>query len=553
VRYTGRVAGSALVGAALLFSVSGGAASAATLPQLPISSLTQVIADSVHNELFLGTNASVVVTDLTGNLITTWGAAPKPGGMVTDGSSVYAVNGAVVDAFSAVAPVPTASAVYHLPAGDTPSSVAFQFGRIWVSYSSATETGAIGYWTAGQPAAINFHADALSAAGTWANPPRLAADPNPATEGTLVALDNAGGMIATYNVSGNAFQTTPKAESDVFAACTGLKDLAVSAGGGDFTLACSGGTGTLTYTNALVPVASPAITAGQGSVPSPDAVTYAPDNTGLAVGSNNGVNPSLSVFKLTGTPMTKDALAAANEIVAPGGLSWASDAVKLYAVLKDTNTGNYLLDTVVYAQYLTSNLDLMNTGTGNWVAGSKLTLKGSLSYENATGTGTTIPPVGTTVRLLRRLTTSNVSTTLLVKTVAGGGFTVIDTPPAGNYFYVAYYPGTGTDSPAWHTVRDNVTIGHTTLKVTTSASSVKAGTTITVTAHLGKWQKNKTVTIYGRVGNGGWTTIKRALVSPTGILTASVKVSKTMQFKAYFAGDGWYAALSSAIVTVSAH
>jgi hypothetical protein len=541
----GRLAGSALVGAALLFTVPGGAASAATLPQLPINSLTQVIADSVHNELFLGTNADIVVTNLTGTTVTTWAAAPQAGGMAFDGTNVYAANGNVVDAFSATAPL-AAPATYQLPVGATASSVAFQFGRIWVSYSTATLTGAIGYFTFNQT--TTFHANVLSAAGTWTAPPRLAADPNPATEGTLVAVDGVADptMVATYNVSGNAFGTAPKAENDAFAACTGLSDLAVSAGGGDFTLAC--GSGVVTFTNGLAAVTSAAITAGQGSVPSPDAVTYAPDNTGLAVGSNDGANPSLSVFKVTGAAM----LSAANEVVAPGGLSWASDAVKLYAVVK--NGGNYFLDTRVYAQYLTSNVDLVNTGTGNWVANSKLTLKGSLTYENATGTGTTVPPVGTIVRILRRLTTSNVNTTLYVKTGAAGAFTVTDTPPAGKYYYVAYYPGTGTNSPGWHTVMDTVTIAHTTLKVTTSSTYVKTGSTVTITARLGKWHTNKTVVIYGRVGTtGGWTAIKRALVSPTGVLTASVKVSKKMQFKAYFAGDGWYAALSSAIVTVGVH
>src|SRR5215472_2732213 len=116
----GRVAGSALVGAALLFTVPGGAARATTLPQLPINSLTQVIADSVHNELFLGTNANIVVTNLTGTKTTTWAAAPQAGGMAFDGTNVYAANGNVVDAFSATAPL-AAPATYQLPAGDTAS------------------------------------------------------------------------------------------------------------------------------------------------------------------------------------------------------------------------------------------------------------------------------------------------------------------------------------------------------------------------------------------------------------------------------------------------
>jgi hypothetical protein len=548
----GRVAGSALVGAAVLFSVPGGAAGAATLPQLPIASFTQVIADSVHNELFLGTNANIVVTNLTGTQTTTWAAAPARGGMAFDGTHVYAANGNVVDAFSALTPL-AAPATYQLPAGATASSVAFQFGRIWVSYSTATVTGAIGYFTVN--VTNTFHANILSAAGTWTAPPRLAADPNPATEGTLVAVDGVADptMIATYNVSGNAFNTAPVAENDAFAACTGLKDLAVKAGGGDFTLACSGQTGAAIFTTGLAPVGGAAINAGPGSVPSPDAVTYAPDSTGLALGSNDGAAPSLSVFKLAGTQMTNEALGAANEVVAPGGLSWASDAVKLYAVLK--SGANYFLDTRVYAQYLTSNVDLMNTGTGNWVAGNKLTLKGSLTYENAAGTGTTVPPLGTTVRILRRLTTSTVNAApIYVKTGAGGAFTVTDTPPAGNYFYVAYYPGTGTNSPGWHTVMDKVTIGHTTLKVTASSTYVKTGTTVTITATLGKWHTNKTVTIYGRVGTtGGWTALRRALVSPKGILTVSVKVSKKMQFTAKFTGDGWYAAANANILTVGVH
>jgi hypothetical protein len=533
----------------LLFTVPGGAASAAPT-QLPISGLTQVIADSVNNELFLSTGSSVVVTDLTGSHITTWGAGAQAGGMATDGTHVYVANGGVVDAFSAVTPN-GAPAPYTLPAGDTASSVAFQFNRIWVSYSNTLETGAIGYFNVGVTTV--FHADALNATGTWPTPPRLAADPNPATEGTLVAVDNEADptMVASYNVSGNAFSTAPVGENDALASCTGLSDVAVAAGGAHFLLACTGGNTTLGFTSTTV---APYAAADYASGASPDAVAVAPDNSGFATGTNDGAAPALKVFKGAGTVMTNLPLGPANETVVPGGLAWANDAVKLYAVL--TNGANYFLDTLVYPQYLATNLDLVATSPATLAAGVKVTFKGTLSYENATGTGTTVPPVGTFVRILRGPNPATVTATLYVKTVAGGAFTVADTPNPGTYYYTAYFPGTGTNSKAWHPVLVpvRVTIAHTTLKVTTSSTLVKAGTTVTITAHLAKWHTNKTVVIYGRVGTtGGWTAIKRALVSPKGILTVSVKVSKKMQFYALYQGDAWYAKVTAPIVTVNVH
>jgi hypothetical protein len=538
----------------LLFAVPGGAARAAT-PQLPITGLTQVIADSVHNELFLSTGTNVVVTDLTGGHITTWGAGAQAGGMATDGTNVYVANGGVVDAFSAVTPT-AAPAPFALGAGDVASSVAFQFNRIWVSYSHPAVpvvTGAIGYFNVGSN---TFHPSVLSATGTWPTAPRLAADPNPATEGTLVAVDNEADptMVATYNVSGNAFSTAPVGENDALASCTGLSDVALAAGGAHFLLACSGGNTSLGFTSAD-PAVAPYAAADYPSGASPDAVAVAPDNSGFATGTNDGTAPALKVFKGAGTVMTSLALAGVGETVAPGGLAWANDAVKLYAVL--TNGANFFLDTLVYPQYLATNLDLVSTNsTTTLAAGVKVTFKGTLSYENATGTGITIPPVGTFVRILRGPNPLTTTATLYVKTVAGGAFTVADTPNPGTYYYTAYYPGTGTNSKAWHPVLVpfKVVIAHTTLKVTTSSTLVKKGTTVTVTAHLAKWHTNKTVTIYGRVGtSGGWTALRRALVSPTGILTVSVKVSKKMQFYALYQGDAWYAKVTAPIVTVNVH
>ena len=531
MRYMRRLAGSALAGAAALLAVSGGAAnaaSAAKLPALPIDDLKQVIADGVHNHVYLATTGGVVVTNMAGGHLTTLaGESVTHIALSSDSNTLYAAIPGADEVAAFNTKTLGSTAVYKLPAADAIGDIALQAGKIWVSYT-ATAVGAIGSFTVGNPA--TFTADALTTAGVWPTAPRLAADLNP--DGTLVAVDDEAdpAMIATYNVAGAPVKL---AENDAFAACTGLSDVAVAAGGATFDLACTGSATELGYrstTLAAVPTADYASGAGT------DAVAIAPDNTGTATGNDDAATAKLATFKANGAAENAYPLTADGYTVAPDGLSWTSDATKLVAVLKAG--GNYALDVLGYAQYKASSLDLKSTNF-YWPAGAKVVLHGKLEL------GGVAAPAGTTVKIFRQVVGSSVLTTLTTHTVAGGSYTYNDVPPKyAHYYYTAYYATTGTYAPNWHSCLVVVNPLHTTLRLT-APGSVSGGTTVQVTAHLGKTYNSRVVSIYAQPAGGAKKLVKSAKVNSQGNLTVSYKVTKNTTFTAVFGGDAHYASVTA--------
>ena len=499
MRYMRRLAGSALAGAAALLAVSGGAvgaanaASAAKLPALPIGDLKQVIADGVHTHVYLATTDGIVVTNMAGGLVKRVDAGVSVGHLALspDGNTLYAVIPGAHEVASFNTKTLDAAATYVLPAADAPSGLAYQAGKIWVSYTAAA-AGAIGSFKVGS---ATFTPNALTTAGAWPTAPLLAADPNPVTEGTLVAVDDEAdpSMIATYNVNG---AKTPLAENDAFAACAGLSDVAVSAGGAHVVLACTGSATELGFSSAtLAAVATADYASGAGT----DAVAIAPDNSGIATGTNNAATAKLATFKANGAAENAYALAADGYIVAPGGLSWTSDATKLVAVVKAG--ANYALDVIGYAQYKASTLDLTSTGT--YYAGGQ----GDPAREAQARRRRGAP--GTTVKIFRQVVGSSALTTLTTHTVAGGAFTLTDVPPKyAHYYYTAYYATTGTYAPNWHSCLVVVNPLHTTLRLT-APGSVGSGTTVQVTAHLGKTYSSRVVSIYAQPAGGAKKLVKR--------------------------------------------
>ena len=276
-----RLAGTALAGATALLAVSGIAAGAASagsavkLPALPINDLKQVIADGVHNHVYLATTGGVVVTNMAGVHITTLaGESVTHIALSSDSNTLYAAIPGADEVAAFNAKTLGSTAVYELPAADAIGDIALQAGKIWVSYTAAAG-GAIGSFKVGS---ATFTPAALTTAGVWPTAPRLAADPNPVTQGTLVAVDDEAdpAMIATYNVTG---AMAPLAENDAFAACTGLSDVAVAAGGARFELACTGSATELGFSSTtLAAVATADYASGAGT----DAVAIAPDNTGIS-------------------------------------------------------------------------------------------------------------------------------------------------------------------------------------------------------------------------------------------------------------------------------
>ncbi len=532
MRYMKRVAGSALAGAAALLAMSGGAASAATaapkLPTLPIGDLKQVVADGVHNHVYLATTDGIVVMNMTGGHVTTLDAGDSVSHIVLsqDGNTLYAALPGADEVATFSAKTLGAGMVYKLPAADAIGDIAYQAGKIWVSYTTAA-AGAIGSFKVGS---ATFTPGALTTAGVWPTAPLLAADLDP--DGTLVAVDDEAdpAMIATYNVNAGV---APVKENDAFAACTGLSDLAVAAGGATFDLACTGSATELGFkSTALAAVPTADYASGAGT----DAVAITPDNSGIATGNDDAATAKLATFKANGTVANTYALTADGYTVAPDGLSWTSDATKLVAVLKAG--GNYVLDVIEYAQYKASTLDLTSTNF-YWQAGAKVVLRGKLELGGAAA------PAGTTVKIFREVAGTTAQTTLTTHTVAGGDYTLTDVPPKyAHYYYIAYYPTNGTYAPNWHSCLVVVNPLHTTLSLA-APGSVNSGTTVHVTAHLGKTYNSRVVAVYAQPSGGAKKLVESAKVSSQGYLTISYTVTKNTTFTAVFAGDARYAPVTA--------
>jgi hypothetical protein len=536
VRNKGCLIGAALFGTAALLAVPGGAANAATaLPTLPITGLSQVLADGADGHVFLDTRTSVVVTNLAGVQVGTLAAGEAPVALATDNTHLF-VAAAGSDSIGEFSEATLGAAIktYALPAGDTPSSLAYQADKIWVSYSSASVTGAVGYFKVGS---ATFVPNALTAQA-WATAPRLAADPNPATQGTLIAADT--DAIAAYNVSGYTGKPigTPVAQLTLTTCAGILADMAVTANGGQVVLACSGNAKELGFNAATLAAVTGASYPGGAT---PDAIAISDDNTGVATGTNDMTAAALSVFRSGATvPVLSTSLAAANEVVVPAGLSWTPDAINLVAVLENTATDAYYLDVLQFPQYKPSGITINPVGTDTFKAGTKVKLKGTLTL------GTAAVPAGVKLKIYRQVFGTNVTSgTITTTTVAGGGYTATDIPPKhGNYTYLAYYAG-GTYAPAYHQCLVHVTIAKPALALTTSAKSVKAGKTVTVTAHLPNPHTNRTVIIYAQPKGGAKKVIKHANVNAKGILSVSYKVTANTTFTVTFSGDSWYTAASA--------
>jgi hypothetical protein len=520
-----------LLCAATLFTIPGGASGAATLPQLPITGFGQII--EAGNHLFIDDGGGIIEADLTGKVLNT--LAPSDAGLInlaTDGKNIFGSLPDGVVEFSAT--TLKGPPMWEIQPSSNLYSVAAESGSVWYFWAGAPLSpgpgDAIGYY--GYPTGSS-NDYALAPNKPWSSV-RMATDPNPTTEGTMVVMDTGAtpAKMVTFNVSGAKAtgQLKPVSENDAFTDCTGLSDFAVTPGGAHVILACTGAGTALTYdTKTLAAVPGENYASG----PSPDSVAVAPDNSGVAIGTDDPTTAALTVFKSDGTVVTKVPLAGNGLTVAPNGLTWSDDGTKLFAVLKGS-ANNYYLDVLQYPQYKATGLDLTSAGTVP--AGAKVHLKGTLTLGGAPA------PAGTLVKIFRRPTGSNASTTLTTTTTAGGAFSLADIPPKyGSYYYTAYYATTGTYAPAWHTCLQSVTALHTALRLTASAASVKAGTTVTVTAHLGATHTNRVVSIYAQVSGGSKKLVKRGTVNGKGLLAVSYKITKKTTFSVVFAGDGYYA------------
>jgi len=517
---------------------------------LPISSFEQLVADSADSHLFFsqGGSGGIVVTDLSGDDVTTIANTTGANGMAlsADGSTLYAA----LDSSSEVVAISTTSlqitATYSLPSGDQPEYLALQSGMVWISYNGSTagSSGAIG---AIDPSAATPAFAAEPSMGTWSSAPELAADPS--DSGVLVAgqPNDSAGQVATFDTAGSSVTTLAAAAAP--AGCGFVNSMAVTAGGADVVIACSGDAAEVYSTASLSPAGSYLADGG-------------PDGTGtdaVAIDASGDVAVGTATISGTGTDLSGPDL-----YTYPAGSSTAANALTLNSVYD----GSWLqAGSVAWVGSAVYGVVFYNTGLGDnpyqyylqvidqpLVTQSSLTLSAPSSVYlgtsvNITGTlslSTGAPPAGTAVTITRTEQGSASEQNFSVTTGTGGTFSLADTPPgAGTFTYTASYAG--TQSVAAASAAQTVTVKKLvpSLTLSTGHATVNYDSQIKLTAHLGTTYSVRTIAIYAHDLSGNKTVLlRRARVSSKGELTVSYRAPHSTTFTVEFAGDAKYAARS---------
>ncbi|GIE36615.1 hypothetical protein Ait01nite_096600 [Actinoplanes italicus] len=179
---------------------------------------------------------------------------------------------------------------------------------------------------------------------------------------------------------------------------------------------------------------------------------------------------------------------------------------------------------------------------------STLTLAGPSSATRAkalTITGKLASPLtlsaGTKVSVTRVDLEYPSGRSLGTKTVAANGtFSIVDTPTAGGTVtYRVSYAGDLTHTPASASKAVAVSRTAPALAINNNGKTYAYGQTVTFTAKLGTTYKNRVVEIWADPAGADQARklVKRATVSKTGYVSASVKLTRNTTVSAVFTGD----------------
>ena len=237
-----RMFGAALAGVALaaagpvVATASAAATGVIASTALPLSGYSAIAADSSRHQLFVsggGASDAIVVTDFSGNLVTTITGEPGAASLVLsrDGHTLYvALPGA--DAISAIDTTTLReTARYTTGAGAAPVHLAVIGNDVWFSYGSSGVAG-IGRLD------VRHAAVTLTREQVFYAAPLLAASPS--APDVLVAGETyqEPSVVETFDVSSGTpvpmAQTNPWLSGD----CANANGLAITPDGGDVLMTC---------------------------------------------------------------------------------------------------------------------------------------------------------------------------------------------------------------------------------------------------------------------------------------------------------------------------
>ncbi|CAM5443580.1 WD40 repeat domain-containing protein OS=Streptomyces alboniger OX=132473 GN=CP975_16155 PE=4 SV=1 [Streptomyces alboniger] len=515
-----------LFSSAALVAVASGPAAADSDTLLNVRSAGDVLVDGEHRRVYVSDprGGQIVVTDYTGAVKATLDGLPDVDGLALspDSGQVYAAVAGLNRIVSVETSTYTQSASYALDGAERPRTLALAGGKLWFGYGPSAEGGIGSLDLSGDEPAVALDQDGDA---SFYAAPELGSDPD---SGILVAgeKETSNDSLTVYDVSG------PKPELRVSKSVEGgfFDDIAVSPDGTQVVTASGAPYYHPVYsTKDLSPV---------GRYSSGDygaAVDIAPDGT-VAAGTSSWYGPDVHVYrqgqwsKVREYEFPNTGNSSGGDTLAEGGLAWAPDGSRLFAVSSNSE-GAFSLR--VFTDPAKSRPTLTVSAPAEAPRAKALTVTGKL-------TGAALP-AGTPLKATRTDVESPSGKALPpVKTAADGSFTFEDTPPAGGKVtYKVTYEGDASHAAA--SASDTVEVARTATKLTLNKNGkvYAYGADVSFTAHLGSTYKNRTVEIWANPYGGDKPDklIKKGTVNSRGDLSATVDMKRDTKVTAVFSGD----------------
>ncbi|MFI2780263.1 YncE family protein [Streptomyces sp. ALB3] len=405
---------------------------------LPLKDYDDLVVDGTHGKLFLSDpgRGAVVVTDFQGKVLQQITGLPGAAklALTPDATTLYAA----LPGADAVAAISTTThrvtTRYATGAGTGPSSVVVSGKRLWFGYGGlgAGNIGSIDLATA-KPTVKLGHA----ALNLWYSAPSLHV--SPADDGTVVAGQEIGSPtpIVVYDVrTGTARQKAhrwnPSGYTDT------LSDLAFTPDGKNIVLASGS-----PYYHQVLRTADLADAGQYPSAPYPTSVAIASDGA-VAAGVDSVYGSDVFMYK-PGTRVSHGvfefASGASSPLLLPGGLGWAPDASRVFAVTQEGHEGAPIsLRVLTTPGKAASELALY---IPSWSGPGVLSFSGRLRSD--------LPlKAGTVIRISRLDPGAAKATALPSVTIDGEGvFTFTDRPVGqGHATYTATFDGDALHLPS---------------------------------------------------------------------------------------------------------
>ncbi|MEU2420263.1 Ig-like domain repeat protein [Streptomyces sp. NPDC007851] len=512
---------------AVLFSSAALAATPAyadTSGLLPVKSLGDIVVDGSHQQVFISdpSNGKIVVTDYSGNVLkqlTTDLSGVTGLELSADSGTLYA---AVRDK-DAIAVIDTATdtETTRYAVGDKPLSVALAGGKLWFGYG-----GDAGGNIGSVDLTGDQHEVTLNQDSSWYSAPVL--DAAPGTD-TLVAgqLGLSPATVASYDVSsGTAAKLASTREAG-----DNLGDLQVTPDGKDVVVASGA-----PYYHQVFKTSDLNEDGKYNTTAYPNSVAVAPDGT-VAGGSFAWYDPDVYIFH----PGSSEAVrsydfpntghSSGADTLATGGLAWAPDESRLFAVtVNDADV--YSLREYDSPAKATSTLTVNAPATAT--RAKQLTVTGKLSSTSAL-------PAGTQLAVTRTdLDSPNGKALPAVTVKTDGTYSFTDTPPAGGKVtYQVTYAGDAEHTGA--TAKDTVDVSRAkpTLTLDNNGKVYAYGKDVKFTAHLGTTYKNRTVELWADPFGSDKPNklVKSGKVDSHGNLSVVLDLKRDTKVTAKFSGD----------------